>query len=521
MKRKTLTDDQFYQNTGLKTKRSRKREETAAGSLAAYILDRIPENYDVWEDCDINQVHLADEIVKNCGRYIRFCPQIGWMVYKAGEGRWTEIYAESAVERIIIHFGNLLFEGSKESRTEEKTFARAILSSAGIHSIKNILKKNTVIAVEQDRFDADTGRVNCAGEMYDLRTGETRPCEPEDMFNMKVFCKPSGLKKAAANEDGRVWEMPKVPKKFGDFMMEVTSKEGVERPDLATYIISWFGYCLTGDTGASFFVNFHGMGNNGKSQLLTLMLDLFGDYAIALPKDVVIENFNQGQFDLAGLPGKRLGVLIDAPEGRLNMDQLKSIISGDPVNAKRKYLKDFTFNPVIKIAVGSNPKLTLKDTGMAVRRRVRMVPFDYLVLPEEEITGFSKILLNEEGPEILALLIYFANKYYRKGMGKKALPYCKIVDEASAEYLESEDLVGRWKTERTEVLTDGEESSADLYEDFKIWCAAEGIRKVMSRNKFGEHLGAKLKRDKIGDVYYYLDVKLKYKPDKAAADGGG
>jgi phage/plasmid-associated DNA primase len=60
----------------------------------------------------------------------------------------------------------------------------------------------------------------------------------------------------------------------------VTSKDGAGRPDLALFILYWFGYCLNGDTGAAFFnVNFHGVGNNGKPVLLKLMTQLFGDYA--------------------------------------------------------------------------------------------------------------------------------------------------------------------------------------------------------------------------------------------------
>jgi hypothetical protein len=69
---------------------------------------------------------------------------------------------------------------------------------------------------------------------------------------------------------------------------------------------------------------------------------------------------------------------------------------------------------VCKIAVGSNPKLKLKDTGMAVRRRVRLAPFDYTVPDDEIVVNLEERLLGE-APEILTLLIYFAKEYYRRG----------------------------------------------------------------------------------------------------------
>ncbi|MDR2964195.1 MAG: DUF5906 domain-containing protein [Treponema sp.] len=507
--RRKAASTEHYINTGLRVKKSEKREQTEAGRLAAFIIDMIPKEYDVWEECDINEVHLSCEIIKTCGRWIRYCPQIGWMVYKEDEGRWTNYGAESAVQRVITHFGELLNEGAASTNPGEKRFARRILSSAGIGAIKRILEGDVSIAVDQKMFDADPYHLNCRGDMYDLRTGEKRASAPEDLFSKSTICKAAELEKI---KEG--WKMPRVSKIFEDFLVKITSKEGKARSDLAFYLLSWFGYCLTGDTGASFFVNFHGIGKNGKSVLLNLMLQLFGDYAMTLHSDIVIERYAQSQFDESELVGKRLAVLIDAPEGRLNMDKLKSIVSGDQITAKRKYLANMQFSPICKIAVGSNPRLTLKDTGLAVRRRIRMVPFDYVVSDDEDDPNIGKRMLKEEGSEILALLIWFAHQYYKEGEGPKAFPGCKVVDEASAEYMESEDLVGRWKKERTETAEPEKyESAGDLYEDFRKWCDDEGVRKKMSKNKFGEYLTTHVPNKKrTEDGIIYQGIRLKPRP---------
>ena len=509
----------YYHHKGLKTRVSDKREETESGKLASYIINKIPKNFNefYYDNYDINEASLAHAIVTACGRYIRFCPQIGWLVYREDEGRWTEHYAESVVQRVITHFGHLLFENSYDSNAGEITFARHILSSAGISSIKNILKHDTTITVEQEMFDADPDLLNCKGDMYNLRTGYTRKVEPEDMFAKSTMCKASGLEW----KNGR-WTLPEIPKKFEDFMIKITSKEGVRRSDLSFYILSYFGYSLTGDNGASFFVNFHGQGKNGKSVLLNLMMELFGDYAAPISKDIIIENRFQSQFDLAGLPGIRLGVLIDAPEGRLNMDMLNSITAGDAINAKRKYLKDFLFKPVCKIAIGSNPKLTLKNTGMATRRRIRMIPFDYTVPDNELVVNLHRQLLKEEAPQILSLLIWFAHEYYRNGEGPKAFPPCEVIDETSAEYIESEDLVGRWVKERTEKAEGNIENATSLYEDFYKWATEkEKIRKVMGQNKFGEYLIFHVKKKKIEGKWFYTDIKIKTSTTSPPKDRSG
>jgi putative DNA primase/helicase len=185
------------------------------------------------------------------------------------------------------------------------------------------------------------------------------------------------------------------------------------------------------------------------------------------------------------------------------------------MNGQRKFLKDFTFRPVCKIAVGSNHRLTLPSTGMDVKRRVRMVPFDYTVPEEEIIPHLDALLLEREAPEILRLLIYFAQRYYAAGGGPRAFPVCGAVDETSREYLESEDLVGRYVGERTEEAAGTETAAADLYRDFEKWEEAEGIRKKMSRNKFGDrltvHHPAKQRKN---SGWFYLDIRIK-------DDGGG
>jgi putative DNA primase/helicase len=250
------------------------------------------------------------------------------------------------------------------------------------------------------------------------------------------------------------------------------------------------------------------------------MTQLFGDYAAPIPKDIVIENRFASQFNLAGLPGIRLGVLADAPEGRLNMDTLKPITTGDTISAQRKFMKDFAFKSVCKIAVGSNPKLKLKDTGMAIRRRVRLAPFDYTVPDDEIVVNLEERLL-EEAPEILALLIFFAKEYYRRGGGPRAFPPCAVVDQASAEYMDSEDLVGRYVKERTQAAPGGMVSPTDLYKDFLKWADGEGVIKKKSKNTFGEHLSTHIQKKKTHDGWHYLDIMIQGETGPLAGDRGG
>ena len=511
---KDFTTEQQYARKGV-NKRSKQPEHKDAnlpGRMAGYAIEQIKKNYDPWKDNDLSEDDLAEDLVQQCGRYIRYSEN-GWHGWNAEDGCWKgEEYAESMVQWIVRHFGRLLAENATEERTEELRFARRVRSSSGILAIMTILKRDKRIAMTRDQFDTDNTVLNCKGDLYNLKTGNVRKVEPEDYITKSMHCKPAETKGKG---------MPELLPQFEGFMRKITSKDGEQRTDLLIWILFYFGYSLTGETGASFFVNFHGGGQNGKSVLLKLMMAIFGDYASPISQDIVIENRFASQFDLANLAGIRLGVLADAKEGQLNMTMLKEITTSEPISAKVKYKKDFTLRSVCKLAVGTNHKLTLKNTGMDVKRRIRMVPFDYTVPDNEIISDFEKKLL-DEAPEILRLLIFFAGLYYKNGCGAKAFPPCKVIDEASKEYLESQDLVGRWVSDSTEKANGNEEDVANLYENFRKWCEGEGIRKVMGKNKFGEHLSFHVKEKKhTNKGTVYLNIKLIGANPKLPDSGSG
>ena len=509
------TPEQLYIKKGLRKLRSKQpehKDSALAGRMAAYAIEKIPNDYNPWDEQGLSEDDLAEDIVLHCGRYIRYS-EGGWMGWNAEDGCWKgEEHAESMVQWIIRHFGRLLAESASEQINEEVRFARHVRSSSGINALMSILKRDKRVAFTRDQFDADPSVLNCMGELYDLRTGKARPTEPEDYITKSMCCKPAEAK-------GK--ELPPMPKLFDDFMLKITSKDGEMRADLAMWILFYFGYSLTGETGASFFVNFHGGGQNGKSVLLKLMMSIFGDYAAPISQDIVIENRFASQFNLSNLPGIRLGVLADAAEGQLNMKLLKEITTSEPITAPVKFKKDITLRSVCKLAVGTNHRLTLKNTGMDAKRRLRMVPFDWTV-PDEEIVPDLEKKLMDEAPEILRLLIYFAGMYYGRGGGARAFPACEVIDEASKEYLESQDLVGRWVKNNTEEAPGNGETVDDLYKNFVAWCGGENVRKVMGKNKFGDHLSVHVKEKKrTNKDTIYLNIRLLGSSPPLPDKGGG
>jgi putative DNA primase/helicase len=494
-----LGDEQYIKN-GLKRKFSELRSQSEAGRLAAFILSRIPPDFDIYRNYDLNETHQAEAVIDCCGRWIRYCPERGWLVYNEENGCWTEKRAEAAVFAVVEHFAHLRWENA-ESDAKELRFCTSMLSASGLMAVIRIIKSDPRIVQGQEHFDRRPELLNCTGEVYDLKAGTHRRAEPEDYLTKSTRC--------GAWKPEPAGEKPLLPERFLEFVGEITSKDGAQRVDLAHYLLFYFGYALSGDMGAGFFVNFHGGGRNGKSALLGLMMELFGDYGAAIPEDLVLESPWASGFDLSEIPGVRLGVVADAPDGHLNMKDMKPIITGDPMSARRKYRENLQFKPVCKIAIGTNNRLKLRETGLGVQRRIRMIPFDYTI-PEEQVDVFLKDKLLEEGPRILALLIGMAREYYQKGGGPRAFPACAVVDAASREYMASEDQVAQFLEEKTEAAEDAQIAAKDLYQAYLAWCDEQGIRKKLSGNSFGDRLTArKIERKHTNKARLYVGIRLR------------
>jgi putative DNA primase/helicase len=179
------------------------------------------------------------------------------------------------------------------------------------------------------------------------------------------------------------------------------------------------------------------------------------------------------------------------------------------MSARRKYRENLQFKPVCKIAVGTNNRLKLRETGLGVRRRIRMIPFDYTI-PEDQVDVFLKDRLLEEGPGILALLIGMAQEYYKKGGGPRAFPACEVVDATSREYMASEDQVAQFLEEKTEAAEGAQVTANDLYKKYLERCDEKGIRKKLSANSFGDKMTArKIERKHTEKAWLYLGLRLR------------
>jgi putative DNA primase/helicase len=128
----------------------------------------------------------AERLVERFGHLIRYCSENKrWLVYRTG--RWIHdsggrmyrmaykvarsIYAEAKDERF-----------SSEQVAELKKHARKSSSKGRIRSMVDLARWFPGIAVPVGLLDRDPWSLNCQNGTLDLRTGELRPHNPNDLI---------------------------------------------------------------------------------------------------------------------------------------------------------------------------------------------------------------------------------------------------------------------------------------------------------------------------------------------------
>ncbi|GHV89698.1 hypothetical protein AGMMS50268_02010 [Spirochaetia bacterium] len=234
-------------------------------------------------------------------------------------------------------------------------------------------------------------------------------------------------------------------------------------------------------------VNFYGTGKNGKGTLLRTLFFILGTYAAALPRGVVLKEPGQGsRFDLGGLPGKRAAICFDLKPDRawLNLDVLKSIAgNGDPIFVEKKGKDGYSEVLKCKIFLASNDKIPIDSFGESEKRRFCLVPFN---AHAEAVDEMLEARFIPEYEKILNLFIEYAVKYYANG---RKMPPCKAIDTATADYFDSQDIIGQFLKDSEAFTKADYEPKTAFYTKFEEYCGfQQGIRRPMKAKTFTNEL---------------------------------
>jgi putative DNA primase/helicase len=389
--------------------------------------------------------------------------------YVARWGHWMRWDGTRWVEDDTLHAFDLARRICRTASTEhgdaETAAAAKLASKSTVAAVERLAAADRRHAATVSQWDTDLWLLNTPTGTVDLRTGEIHEHRRAEYITKSTVAGPGG--------DCPLWLR---------FLDRITGSNS----ELQSFLQRMSGYALTGSTREHALFFLYGTGANGKSVLLSTLSGLFGDYAKTAPaSSFTASTSEQHPTDLASLRGARFVTAIETEDGtRWAESKIKSLTGGDKVAARFMRCNFFEYFPEFKLVIAGNHKPGLRSVDEAIKRRLHLVPFT-ITIPEDERDPNLSEKLKAEFPGILSWAIDGCMAWQGEGLNPPA-----IVRDATADYLESEDAIGRWVEEHCVTHPNCWTAAGALFADWQGWCEQTGER-VGSQKRFTQQLEAR------------------------------
>jgi putative DNA primase/helicase len=415
-----------------------------------------PLRGDPLPDEPLTEMGYANRLIAEYGERIRYVAvwKRPWLVWDGK--RWTRD-ATGQVSRWAKSIARGLTSAALaiESERERDTVMRYTRRGESASSIRGALQLASVddrIAVSPEDLDRDPFLLNCPNGVLDLRTMQLRAHEPGLLLTKMT---------------GAPYEPGADGPTFAKFLERVQPD-----PDMRAYLARLLGHALAGRVSEHVLPIFYGAGRNGKGTLIAAVLAALGDYADAADPQLLTARTNDAHpTSNADLFGLRLAVLHEGDAGRhLAEGTTKRLTGGDRVKARRMHEDFWSFEPSHTLVMLTNHKPIVSGTDEGIWSRLRLVPWDVVIPPEERDPQLGDRIV----AELAAVLAWLADGWadYRR-CGGLAEP--EAVTAATSAYRAESDALGRF-IEQQCIRNPGMTAwSSQLYEAWVSWCRAEGV----------------------------------------------
>lgn len=343
---------------------------------------------------------------------------------------------------------NFAFDKARRLCRQLREGNKKMASKVAIQGVEYMARADQRLAVKSDIWDRDPFLLGTPGGTADLRTGQVMKAKREQYITKLVAVAPAPKGTACP--------------KFMAFLEQATNHDA----PLCRFLQQWAGYCLTGVTTEQSLLFVFGPGGNGKGVFANLLSSILGDYS----KQATMQTFTASKqqrhlTELAMLQGARLVTASETEKGQeWSESKINSLTGSDPISANFMRQDHFTFLPQFKLTLIGNHTPKLGTVNEAARRRFNIVPFTYKPAKADKALPEA---LKAEYPAILRWMIDGCLDWQANGLVRP-----KTVLDATAEYFEAQDVIGRWIEECCELGADKKATAGALFASFKEFAQA-------------------------------------------------
>lgn len=404
------------------------------------------------------QARMAYRLAAAYGNRLMHVHGIGWHTFDGR--RWVEDQQGAAKRAVLEVLRGALAEslGDKELRAD----VGKCESAAGVNGVLDIAAALEPFAFTVRDLDNDPYLLNTATGTLDLRTLDLSAHDYRDRIT-KVT-----RGSYRPGETSELWET---------FLTRV-----LPDPDVRGFLQRVAGLGLVGIIREHVLGILTGTGANGKGCWYGAVNHALGDYAMVGEADLFMHRDGAhptGEMDLRGV---RWVVVSENDKGRrLAEATVKRLTGGDPIRARRMRMDFVEFLPSHTPALVTNflPKVSGDDP--ALWRRLRVVPFDVVIPPDERDAGLPERLQLEADAVLTWAAAGYAD-YLGRGLAEPA-----SVTVATDNYQHDSDAVARFIAECCIVNPHMWVTTADAHDRWARWSAEDGAE-PMNRKAFGQAL---------------------------------
>jgi putative DNA primase/helicase len=422
----------------------------------------------------------SERLIALHGRNLRYNHTIKrWLIWD--ERRWQIDEVRKAYK--LAKGATLLFlkQAIEHGDEDGERFARQSLNHQKVSAM--LASAECEKPITPPDLDRDPFLLNCSNGTLNLKTGELRAHRREDHITklVNINYRPEAECSLFLLFLHRI---------MGD-SPDASQADGDRAERIVNYLQKVFGYSLTGDVSEKVIFCFFGNGNNGKTTLLEAIRFLLWDYSAQLQIDTLMSHrqreSNASLSDLADLRGARFVTTSEAEQGgRLAEGKLKYLSAGmGEVKTCRKYENPITFQAEHKLFIDANHKPIVRGTDEAIWNRLKLIPFN-VTIPPEEVDKSLLEKLKTEAEGILAWMVEGCRRWLAEGLGDPP-----EVKEASAGWRSEMSLLRDFLEDRCDLRPDGFCTVKELREAYSSWAAENGQRNQEWHNSFDDELIAK------------------------------
>jgi len=447
-----------------------------------------------YEPLNYTDLGLAKRFVRKYGHLVRYIyPWNFWLFYD--DIRWGKDMS-GHIPRLMKQTVRLIYREASQLSTPErrKAVAKFALSSEAEAKRRAAIlsaQSEVGIPVLPENLDQDGFLLNVKNGSLDLRTGQLIQHDPGHLIT-------------------KLAPVDFLPKADCPNWLKFLDRIFISNKRLIEYLQRVVGYSLTGNTSEQILHFLYGLGANGKSTFIKILMWMLGDYAIQTATETIMIRKNGGGIpnDLAALRGARFVSAQEVESGhRMSESLIKQMTGGDRITARFLHGEFFEFDPEFKLWISGNSKPAIRGTDHAIWRRVRVIPFDVRI-PKAEQDRKLVEKLQLELPGILNWALEGCLGWQREGQ----LNPPEEVLLATKGYKDEMDIVGRFMDECCLVSPEYVVPAKEVYNAFKAWSQEQGEKWVMSQQAFGMKLtekGHESKRGGSSGAYRYPGIGLK------------